>query len=162
MNNFIIINLQAVIGASSLILGFKLWIQPRIAKLSIHDALLPFVFLNTFRYLGLSFMAKEQFYDGFPAEFLMTVGIWDGITAILAIITAIALKNKWRSAIPLVWFFNIVGFADLITAFPQFFGLKLYDYNLGFIWLTFVTYGLTAFLSHIYIFSRLVKHIRKK
>lgn len=157
MNNFIIINLQAVIGATSLFLAFKFWIQPRIKNLSIHDALLPFVFLNTFRYLGLSFMAKEQFYDGFPIEFLTTVGLWDMATAILAIITALALKSKWQYAIPLVWLFNIVGFADLITAFPQFFGLKLYDYDLGFIWLTFITYGLAAFLSHIYIFYRLLK-----
>lgn len=161
MDNFTIINLQAIIGTISIIIGFKWWIQPRLAKLSIYDALLPLVFLNTFRYLGLSFMAKEQFYDGFPTEFLTTVGLWDMTTAILAIITAIALKNKWRFAIPMVWLFNIVGFTDLIVAFPQFFGLKLYEQNLGFIWLMFVTYGLTTFLSHIYIFIRLFKNIKK-
>jgi hypothetical protein len=162
MDNFTIINLQALTGSVAIFIGFKYWIQPKISKLSIHEALLPFVFLNTFRYLGLSFMAKEQFYDGFPTEFLTTVGLWDLATAILAIITTIALKNKWKFAIPLVWIFNIVGFADLITAFPQFFGLKLYDQNLGFIWLMFVTYGLTTFMSHIYIFIRLIKNLRKK
>jgi hypothetical protein len=83
-------------------------------------------------------------------------------TAILAIITAIALKNKWSFAIPMVWIFNIVGFTDLITAFPKFFGLKLYDHDLGTIWLMFITYGLTTFLSHIYIFIRLIKNLRKK
>ncbi|NJK83511.1 MAG: hypothetical protein HC912_06495 [Saprospiraceae bacterium] len=157
MDNFVIINIQALTGSVAIYLGFRYWIQPKISKLSIHEALLPFVFLNTFRYLGLSFMAKEQFYDGFPTEFLTTVGLWDLATAILAIITTIALKSKWKFAIPLVWIFNIVGFADLVTAFPQFFGLKLYDQNLGFIWLTFITYGLAAFLSHIYIFYRLLK-----
>lgn len=162
MNNFIIINLQAIIGTISIIIGFNWWIKPRVSKLSIHDALLPFVFLNTFRYLGLSFMAKEQFYSGFPSDFLNTVGIWDLSTAILAIIAAIALKNKWKFSIPIVWIFNIVGFSDLLTAFPQFFGLKLYDHDLGFIWLMFVTYGLTTFLSHIYIFSRLIKNLKKK
>jgi hypothetical protein len=162
MDNFIIINLQAIIGTISIIIGFNWWIKPRLANLSINDALLPLVFLNTFRYLGLSFMAKEQFYDGFPIEFLNTVGIWDMTTAILAIITAIALKGKWKYAIPLVWVFNIVGFSDLVTAFPQFFGLKLYDHDLGFIWLMFITYGLTTFLSHIHIFSRLIKNLRKK
>ena len=162
MDNFTIINLQAVTGTVGIILAFKWWIKPRIAKLSIQDALLPFVFLNVFRYLGLSFMAKEQFYDGFPSDFLNTVGILDFSTAILAIIAAIALKNKWSFAIPLGWIFNIVGFGDLITAFPQFFGLKLYDHNLGFIWLMFVTYGLTTFLSHIYLFSRLFKNLKKK
>ncbi len=162
MDNFLIINLQAMVGTVAIILGFRYWIQPRIAKLSLHKALLPFVFLNAFRYLGLTFMAKEQFYDGFPTEFLTTVGILDLSTAILAIIATIALKNKWSFAIPLVWIFNIVGFGDLITAFPQFFGLKLYDQNLGFIWLMFVTYGLATFLSHIYIFVRLFKNLKKK
>jgi hypothetical protein len=162
MDNFTIINIQSIIGSISIILGFNWWIKPRIAKLPIYDALLPFVFLNTFRYLGLSFMAKEQFYSGFPTDFLTTVGIWDMSTAILAIIASIALKTKWKFAIPVVWIFNIVGFTDLITAFPQFFGNKLYDHDLGFIWLTFITYGLAAFLSHIYIFSRLIKNARKK
>ncbi len=162
MDNFTIINLQAITGTISIILGFNWWIKPRIANLSLQDALLPFVFLNTFRYLGLSFMAKEQFYSGFPSEFLNTVGIWDLSTAILAIITAIALKSKWKFSIPLVWIFNLVGFTDLITAFPQFFGLKLYDHDLGFIWLLFITYGLMTFLSHIYIFIRLIKNLRQK
>ncbi|MDP4686246.1 MAG: hypothetical protein NWR83_00300 [Salibacteraceae bacterium] len=162
MDNFIIINLQAIIGTISIILAFNWWIKPRIANLSIQDALLPFVFLNTFRYLGLSFMAKEQFYDGFPTDFLTTVGLWDLSTAVLAVIAAIALKRKWSFAIALVWVFNIVGFSDLVTAFPQFFGLKLYDHDLGFIWLMFVTYGLATFLSHIYIFTRLIKNLRSK
>ena len=161
MDNFTIINLQALTGTLAIILAFKWWLQPRLANLSIQDALLPFVFLNTFRYLGLSFMAKEQFYDGFPTEFLNTVGLLDFSTAILAIIAAIALKNKWSFAIPLVWIFNIVGFGDLITAFPQFFGLELYNHSLGFIWLLFITYGLVTFLSHIYIFIRLFKNLKK-
>jgi hypothetical protein len=107
-------------------------------------------------------MAKEQFYDGFPQDFLTTVGLLDFTTAILAIISFVALKNKWRFAILLVWIFNVVGFGDLITAFPQFFGLKLYDQDLGFIWLMFITYGLAAFLSHIYIFIRLFKNLKTK
>ena len=162
MDNFTIINLQALTGTIAIILAFRWWVKPRLANLSIQDALLPFVFLNTFRYLGLTFMAKEQFYDGFPTEFLNTVGLLDFSTAILAIIAAIALKNKWSFAIPLVWIFNIVGFGDLITAFPQFFGLELYNHNLGTIWLVFVTYGLAAFLSHIYIFIRLIKNLINK
>lgn len=161
MDNFTIINLQAIVGTIAIIIGFKYWIQPRVSKLPIHEALLPFVFLNTFRYLGLTFMAKEQFYDGFPTSFLNTAGLLDFSTAVLAIVSVVALKNKWRFALPLVWIFNIVGFGDLLTAFPQFFGLKLYDQNLGFIWLMFVTYGLTTFLSHIYIFNRLFKNLKK-
>lgn len=157
MDNFTIINLQALTGSLALFLGFRYWIQPKVSKLHLHEALLPFVFLNTFRYLGLTFMAKEQFYDGFPSDFLTTVGLWDLATAILAILSTIALKAKWKFAIPLVWLFNSVGFTDLAAAFPQFFGLKLYDHDLGIIWLLFTTYGLATFMSHIYIFYRLLR-----
>ena len=157
MDNFTIINIQALVGTIAIFLGFRYWIQPRVSQLQIHDALLPFVFLNTFRYLGLSFMAKEQFYGGFPNDFLTTVGLLDLTTSVLAVLAVVALKNRWRFAIPLVWVFNLVGFGDLITAFPQFFGLKLYEQDLGFIWLMFVTYGLATFMSHIYIFIRLLK-----
>ncbi len=156
MSNFLIINIQAIVGAISIFLALKWWIHPRVIKLSLYDALLPFVFFNAFRYVGLSFMATEQFYGGFPIEFLTTVGLWDLATSILAIIAAIALKGKWQSAIVLVWVFNIVGFTDLINAFPQFFALELYNQNLGFIWLMFVTYGVAAFISHFYIFYLLL------
>lgn len=42
MDNFTIINLQALTGTIAIILGFKYWIQPRISKLSLHEALSPF------------------------------------------------------------------------------------------------------------------------
>lgn len=156
MNNFLIINIQAIMGTIGIVLAFRWWIQPRVSHLALYDALLPFVFVNVFRYLGLTFMAKEQFYSGFPTDFLTTAGLWDLTTGVLAVIASLALKNRWPYAIALVWLFNIVGFADLVTAFPRFFGLRMYDYDLGFIWLLFVTYGLVTFLSHIWIFVVLI------
>lgn len=161
MSNFAIINLQALIGSITIILAFRWWVQPRLKDLAIEDVLLPFVFLNCFRYIGLAFMAKEQFSSEIPSGFLTVVGLWDLSTAILAIATAIALKSRWRFAIPMVWGFNVFGFSDLVVAFPQFFSLRLYNYDLGFIWLMFITYGLLAFLSHVYIFYRLIQHARR-
>lgn len=162
MDNFTIINLQALLGSVTFYLAFRWWVQPRVSKLPIQEALLPFVFLNAFRYLGLSFMLKDQFYSGFPIDFLTSVGYWDFLTSILALLTSAALKTKWKYAIPLVWVFNVFGFADLVVSFPKFFSLKIYDHDLGFIWLLFVTYGLTTFLSHIYIFYRLIKNFWQK
>jgi hypothetical protein len=162
MDNFTIINLQSLMGAISIYLAFRWWIKPRLAHLNIHQALLPFVFLNAFRYLGLTFMSSHQFYDGFPSEFLNTVGIWDLATSVFAIIASLVLKANWKYALPLVWIFNIFGFADLLTAFPQFFSLELYNKDLGVIWLVFITFGIAAFLSHIEVFNLLIKHLKKK
>ena len=64
MNNFTIINIQALTGTIAIILGFKYWIQPRIANLPIHAALLPFVGEDKkwfFSSLGLSWKSFKLF-----------------------------------------------------------------------------------------------------
>ncbi len=162
MNNFIILNMQATAGLITFYLAFKWYVFPRLAKLSIHDALVPMVLIHGLRYLGMVFMVDTQVYDAFPDDLAFTVGIWDYSTAILAIITAIALKNKWRYAIPLTWVFNIFGFTDLLVAFPQVFGIEFYNYDIGTMWWAFVTIGVVNVISHIYIFGRLFEHLKNK
>lgn len=122
MDNFIILNMQAAAGLLTFYLVFRWYVFPRLAKLSIYDALVPMVLIHGLRYLGMVFMVDTQVYDDFPDDLAFTVGMWDYATSILAIITAIALRNKWAFAIPLVWVFNIFGFTDLLVAFPQVFG----------------------------------------
>lgn len=157
MNNFLILNLQATAGLIAFSLAFKWWVAPRLAKLDIYDALLPVVFIHSLRYLGMVFMVDTQVYDAFPDDLAFTVGMWDYSVSILAIVTGIALKNKWRYAIPLVWVFNIYGFTDLVVAFPQVFGIKFYNYDLGTMWWAFVTIGIVNVISHFYIFYRLIR-----
>lgn len=156
MDNFTILNMQAFAGLISFYLAFKWWVFPKLSNLSIHDALLPMVFIHSLRFLGMAFMVDTQVYDDFPDDLALTIGIWDYSTAIFAIITAIALKNKWKYAIPLVWIFNIFGFTDLIVAFPKVFGIEFYNYDLGTMWWAFVTIGIINVISHIYIFYRLL------
>lgn len=62
----------------------------------------------------------------------------DLLTSTLALVAAMALKNKWSSATPRFWVFNLVGFAYLLTAVPQFVSRQLDKQDLGFIWLMFV------------------------
>lgn len=161
MNNFIILNMQATAGLIVFVLAFKWYVFPRLANLSIYDALVPMVLIHGLRYLGMVFMVDTQVYDDFPDDLALTVGLWDYSTAILAIITAIALRNKWKFAIPLAWIFNIVGTTDLIVAFPQVFGIEFYNYDIGTMWWAFTTIGIVNVITHVYIFNRLIKNLRK-
>lgn len=157
MDNFTILNMQAIAGLATFYLAFRWWVFPRLAKLSIYDALVPLVLFHGTRYLGMVFLVDTQVYDAFPDDLALTIGLWDYTTAILAIITAIALRNKWKFAILLTWVFNIVGFTDLLVAFPQVFGIKFYNYDIGTMWWAFVTIGLINVIIHIYIFYRLFR-----
>ncbi len=157
MDNFIIFNMQATAGLITFYFAFKWFVFPKLAKLSIYDALVPMVLIHGLRYLGMVFMVDTQVYDAFPDDLAFTVGIWDYSTSILAIITAFALKNRWKYAIPLAWVFNIFGFTDLIVAFPQVFAIKFYNYDLGTMWWAFTTIGVVNVISHFYIFYRLFR-----
>tara|TARA_B100001750_G_C15520402_1_gene611063 strand:- start:2542 stop:3006 length:465 start_codon:yes stop_codon:yes gene_type:complete len=154
--------MQAVAGLATFYLIFKWWIFPKLAQLSIYDALVPMVLIHGLRYLGMVFMVDTQVYDAFLDDLAFTIGLWDYSTSILALITAFALRNKWRYAIPLAWLFNIFGFADLVVAFPQVFGIEFYNYDLGTMWWAFVTIGVINIISHVYIFYRLIKALTKR
>ncbi|MEM1320512.1 MAG: hypothetical protein AAGG75_09655 [Bacteroidota bacterium] len=158
MDNFTILNLQNFAAFLMTFLGLKWWVFPRVANLSIHKALIPFVFLHSIRYLGMMFMVEHQIYDEFPKDVATVIGLWDYTTAILAIITTYALRVEWKFAIPLVWFFNIFGFMDLVNAFPNVFGLEFYNYDIGGIWFMFIIVGPFTMISHLYIFYRLFKN----
>ena len=160
MDNFLIFNMQTTAGLVVFYLAFKWFVFPKLAKLNIYDALVPMVLIHGLRYLGMVFMVDTQVYDAFPDDLAFTVGVWDYSTAMLAIITAIALRNHWKYAIPLAWVFNIFGFTDLIVAFPQVFAIEFYNYDLGTMWWAFSTIGVVNVISHIYIFYRLFKHIK--
>jgi hypothetical protein len=162
MDNFIIFNMQTIAGLITFSLAFRWYVFPRLAILSIYDALIPMVLIHGLRYLGMAFMVDTQVYEAFPDDLAFIVGVWDFSTSILAIITAFSLKNKWKYAIPLTWVFNIFGFTDLLVAFPQVFAIEFYNYDLGTMWWAFTTIGVVNVISHIYIFIRLIKNLRDK
>lgn len=162
MNNFIIFNMQTIAGLITFSLAFKWFIYPRLAKLDIYDALLPMVLIHGVRYLGMVFMVDTQVYEAFPDDLAFIIGMWDYSTAVLAILTAISLKNKWKYSIPLVWFFNLFGFTDLIVAFPQVFAIKFYNFDLGTMWWAFSTIGVVNIICHFYIFYRLIINLKKR
>ncbi len=157
MNNFIIFQMQATAGLLTFYCAFKWFVFPRLAKLSIYDALVPMVLIHGLRYLGMVFMVDTQVYAAFPDDLAFSVGVWDYSTSILAIITAFALRNRWKHAIPLTWAFNIFGFTDLLVAFPQVFSIEFYNHDLGTMWWAFTTIGVVNVISHFYIFYRLFR-----
>ncbi|RMD64928.1 MAG: hypothetical protein D6826_01320, partial [Alphaproteobacteria bacterium] len=80
----------------------------------------------------------------------------DLAAGLLAILTLIALRGHWTSALPLVWLFNIVGTVDLIYAVIR--GLAVdAQQNMGAAWYipTFVVPVLLV--THFMVFARLLR-----
>ncbi len=51
-----------------------------------------------------------------PGAFAKPAAYGDLVAGVLAIVALIALRNRWTSALALVWVFNILGLADLAYA----------------------------------------------
>ncbi len=162
MDNITIFNLQNLAAFLMAFLGFIWWVAPRLKNLSIYDALLPLVFFNGIRFLGMMFMVEHQIYDEFPKDVAMQIGWGDYIVSILALFTAIALKYKWKLSIALAWLVNILGFVDLMNAFPKALAADIHLHDIGGIWYMMLLTGPITIIIHIYIFIRLIKNLNQK
>jgi len=115
-------NPTAIFGLSSamsLIAGIvlaNLYILPRLQNTHRDDALTALIIPHAFRFIGLSFLVPGVVSPSLQPAFAVSAAYGDLGAAILALIAVLALRSKLSLAIPLVWLFNIWGFADLVHA----------------------------------------------
>jgi hypothetical protein len=90
------------------------WVHvlPWLARMSRREALLFVVMPHMFRHVGA--LALYPGIGAAPAAWSVPLAWGDGITALLAAATMIALHRSWRWAIGLTWFFNVFGTLDLL------------------------------------------------
>src|ERR1700733_11137234 len=94
-----------------------LYIWPQLRARPRIEALRPLLVLNTFRFGGLAFLVPGVVSPDLPVTFARDAAFGDIIAAGLALLTLAALRSK--TAIFLVWVFNIWGALDLLNAFYQ-------------------------------------------
>ncbi len=87
-------------------------VVPWLARQSQREALLVVVTPHLFRHIGA--LALFPGIGSAPAEWSVPLAWGDGITAVLAALTMIALHRTWAFALPLAWVFNVFGILDLL------------------------------------------------
>src|ERR1700693_6316617 len=75
---------------------------PRLARLPREAALVPLVWIHTFRIVGGTILAPGAVDAGVPMEFRTMIGYGDMATAVLALLALIALRTRIPAAIALV------------------------------------------------------------
>jgi hypothetical protein len=84
------------------------WLDRRTKR----EALLIVVMPHMFRHVGS--MAMFPGIADLPDEWRIPLAWGDGITAVLAALSMIALHKSWSHATKLVWVFNVFGILDLL------------------------------------------------
>jgi hypothetical protein len=87
-------------------------IVPWIDKKTKREALLVVVLPHMFRTIGA--MALFPGLSTVPEAWAVPLAWGDGTTAVLAMLSMIALKKSWVHATKLVWVFNVFGLLDML------------------------------------------------
>lgn len=133
------------------------YVVPRLSKQPGVQALLPLVLLNTFRTEGLVFLLPQVIGGALPPGFAVPAASGDFLTAGLALLVAFTLWLRPGWALPLVWLFNLVGFADLLYAIYQGMVVGLPSFHLGVAWFIPTLYVPLLLVNHIVIFWFLLR-----
>lgn len=160
MNNFVILNIQTLMGLAAYFLIYCNFLRPRLQALPFQRAVLPLLIVNVFRFLGLTFLVTGQLDASLPRGPLEVIAFGDFAAAICALVASVALTTRSRLATPLVALFSVVGIADLIMVFPTAIGAGVFEVSMGAMWLTVGLFAPVIVLSHLYIAYRLVLHLR--
>ncbi len=152
MNVLTIFGVQLALSLFVYALIAKWYVSPWLANKAMNAALMFLIFPHALRHLGLAFLVPGLVDDSLPESFANAAAYGDFVTGLLAILALFVLRAEWRMAIPIVWFFNIFGAADLVNALRN---AEAVPY-LGVTWFipTFVVPVLLV--THFMIFARLI------
>jgi len=108
------------------------YVYPAVKGLEWRKALVPLLLVHAFRYGPLTLLMPGQVGADVPLDVARTIAYGDLLSAILAIIAAVAVWYRVSSARIMVWIFSIVGFGDVVVASVRGIGAGLLDMHMGF------------------------------
>jgi hypothetical protein len=112
------INIAFAFAAWAVVTALYIW--PELRARPRIEALRPLLVLHAFRFGGLAFLVPGVVSPDLPVTFARDAAFGDIIAAVLALLALLALAAlRSKTAIFLVWVFNIWGTLDLLNAFYQ-------------------------------------------
>ena len=137
------------------------YVAPRLSRLRPELALVPLLWVHTFRIVGGSILAPGAVGAGVPAAFREMIGYGDMVTALLALFALIALRAHWTFAIAAVWLCVTVGMIDTVNAIIQSMRYDVFTEPLGVNWVIVTVYVPALLVSSLLILMQLHRLSRR-
>ena len=153
MNPLEIFGTQFVLSLIVYSLIAKWYVAPWLKDKCLYASLSLLIIPHTTRHIGLSFLVPGLTAEP-PSSFAAAAAYGDFASGLFAILCLIALRRHWRSALPLVWIFNVLGTTDLINALRQSEAIP----HLGVTWFIPTFWVPVLLVSHVMIFFRLFQN----
>jgi hypothetical protein len=87
----------------------KIYLIPKLGDLKPRTVLLPILLLDSFRHLGLMFLAPGATYPGIPSQFAYPATVGDLVAALLAMAAIPAVVKDAKGASLPLWIFKLRG-----------------------------------------------------
>jgi hypothetical protein len=142
------LRLSVLLGLIVFGLVARWYVVPALARVRRDEALIPFLLLHGFRYVGLAFLIPGVTAEALDPRFADPAAYGDLVAAVLALVAVVALRLRWTVAIPLVWLFNVEGTLDLLNALYR-----------GFMYAPDGHLGATYFIPAVLVPALLVSHV---
>jgi hypothetical protein len=111
-----ILTLNLIANTAIFYVAARLYLLPLLPRLRPQQILVPILLLHSMRHLGMMFLTRGATYPGLSSEFAYPAAFGDLLTAIIALVAIPIVLRDSALAKPAVWFFNIFGTLDLVTA----------------------------------------------
>lgn len=155
--NVLILNVQAFLGLAVIGIAFSRYARPVLDRMAFNDAVLPLLLLQSFRFLGLTFLVDHQIAATIPRSAAQIIAFGDFAAALLAFTTVLAILADSKLVRPIAVVFTIVGLSDLAGIGPIALGNAFFEKGIGAMWLTIGTFAPAIIVTHLYIAYRLVR-----
>lgn len=132
------------------------YIWPALRLRQRSEALRPLLILNSFRFLGLSFLVPGVVSPALPRAFAAAAAFGDLIAAALALLSLLWLERA--PGLPIAWIFNVWGSIDLVNAFYQANATGLSPGQLGAAYFIPTLIVPLLFITHALAFRVLLQH----
>lgn len=134
----------------------KWFYMPKLQAMSRHDALIRLAAIHTTRCAGLAFIIPGVTGKALDPRFADWAAYGDLASAVLALLSILALRYRWPMAIGIVWLFNIVGLADIVNALIRVF-IYIPDVHFGGAWYIPIFAVPILIITHIIMFYFLMR-----
>lgn len=160
MGNIAILIIQ--VGMATLLYGLiYLWyLRPRLIDRPLLVALQPLLFVQAFRWTGLTLIAEGQVDPSLPSDRLAAASYGDLTAAVIAIAALLLARGQHRLTVPVAWVLTVVGLADFVNVGIIAVETDMLSRDLGAMWVILGWYVSAVTVSHVAIIDQLVSSRR--
>lgn len=157
MGNLPILAVQ--VGMATLLYGLLyLWyLRPRLLDRPLLVALQPLLFVQAFRWTGLTLIAEGQVDPALPADRLAAMSYGDLTAAVIALAALLLARRDHPWTVPVVWILTVVGLGDFVNVGIIALETGLLNADLGAMWVILGWYVPAVTVSHLAIIDLLLR-----